>query len=499
MARQFPGLGLTGAWLESEDGWGDAMNANLRTVSILSALSVNGVVDEAELPGAPTDGMIYIVLDGADAMKVWARDNGVWVKLSAPPGITAWETPTNTLWRFSGAAWSVQATDLPAFGEPQAGMVLRITETGDALEWVPANPEIPAYGAGQLGQFLSVTGDGTELAWASLTGLPSYGAPQIGQVLRVNATGDATEWFTLEAELPSYGVPEAGQVLKVNATGDGVEWGVDGTGDTLPSYSVSEAGRVLKVNGTGDATEWGVDGTGDTLPSYSAAQAGNVLKVNATGDATEWATDETGGGGTTLPGYAGNTGKVLKVNATEDGVEWATDETGGGTSLPSFVGNTGKHLAVNATEDAVEWVDPPEALPTYGAPDAAKRLAVNGAGDGLVWVDPPTSAALIATAMSTATAHTITASDLGQLMHYNTSTSTTITVPADATENLPTGFSVMVRQHSTGGVTFVAGSGATLQVPADFNAATRAVGSVVTLVKIWSDLWVIFGDLEASV
>ncbi len=102
--RIFPGLGLVGAWPLDDDTYKPALDADLRTLSVVAQLTVLSRV--TALPGSPTNGMIYIVPSGGDANKVAVRDDGAWVYLVPGEGWFAWVADEDVLYVFDGAAWT---------------------------------------------------------------------------------------------------------------------------------------------------------------------------------------------------------------------------------------------------------------------------------------------------------------------------------------------------------------------------------------------------------
>ena len=73
--------------------------------------------------------------------------------------------------------------------------------------------------------------------------------------------------------------------------------------------------------------------------------------------------------------------------------------------------------------------------------------------------------------------------------------SVTITIPLNATIAIPLNSEISFRQSASSVLTFAAAAGVTLNVPAGFSAATNYVGAVVTLKKVATDSWDIFGAL----
>lgn len=113
--RTLPGIGLTGFWDLGFDGWKDEMDANLLALSALTQARVLGRVNVAGLPGSPTNGMIYIVLDGANANKIALRDDGTWKYLTPAAGFQVYDVGTESFIKFNGTAWVdwLDGLDLP--------------------------------------------------------------------------------------------------------------------------------------------------------------------------------------------------------------------------------------------------------------------------------------------------------------------------------------------------------------------------------------------------
>jgi hypothetical protein len=68
-------------------------------------LKVLDQIDSVDIPGAPTNGDIYIINDGADANKIYARDNGAWVEYAPWAGVIAWNVAAAKFIRFDGTSW----------------------------------------------------------------------------------------------------------------------------------------------------------------------------------------------------------------------------------------------------------------------------------------------------------------------------------------------------------------------------------------------------------
>jgi hypothetical protein len=91
-----------------------------------------------------------------------------------------------------------------------------------------------------------------------------------------------------------------------------------------------------------------------------------------------------------------------------------------------------------------------------------------------------------------------TLSDLGErddLIEINSSSATTLTIPADSTLNFPIGTSMDILQTSTGQITIAGANGVTVNATPGLNLRTQ--WSSATLFKRAANTWVVYGDLTA--
>ena len=88
--------------------------------------------------------------------------------------------------------------------------------------------------------------------------------------------------------------------------------------------------------------------------------------------------------------------------------------------------------------------------------------------------------------------YTLLISDQSKLIEINSSASTTLTIPAEASVNFPVGTYIVVLQTGTGQIT-IAGSGFTPNATPGLKL--RAQWSMATLIKRGTDSWVVSGDL----
>lgn len=85
-------------------------------------------------------------------------------------------------------------------------------------------------------------------------------------------------------------------------------------------------------------------------------------------------------------------------------------------------------------------------------------------------------------------------SDAERYIRLNNSASITVSVPSDATANIPVGSTITFEQTGTGTVTFVAGSGATVN-SRDGLSSTVGQYSVASLIKTAANTFTLTGDL----
>lgn len=90
--------------------------------------------------------------------------------------------------------------------------------------------------------------------------------------------------------------------------------------------------------------------------------------------------------------------------------------------------------------------------------------------------------------------YTLVLSDQSKIIEINSSSATTLTIPAEATVNFPVGSYIVVLQIGTGQVT-IAGTGFTPASTPGLKLRTQY--SMATLIKRGTDLWIVAGDLTA--
>lgn len=91
----------------------------------------------------------------------------------------------------------------------------------------------------------------------------------------------------------------------------------------------------------------------------------------------------------------------------------------------------------------------------------------------------------------------ILSSDTGKKIRMNTVTTSTVTIPTNANQNIPVGSVVRVRQINSGNVLLSPESGVVLNVRSGLTATIAILGGEVILHKVNTNEWDVTGDLSA--
>lgn len=161
--RTFPNVGLKGGYDPGENGWGDAQNLNLLTLSVLTQGTVIDKV--AAEPGSPTAGDVYLLDEThathANAVAVYDGPTGEeeWVYLDPNPGWLLYNQTEEYYEKFDGTVWAELATggggSLPAGGTVGQVLTKQSSTDGDA-DW-----EDPEVVANPTESFIVALGDET--------------------------------------------------------------------------------------------------------------------------------------------------------------------------------------------------------------------------------------------------------------------------------------------------------------------------------------------------
>ena len=171
----------------------------------------------------------------------------------------------------------------------------------------------------------------------------------------------------------------------------------------------------------------------------------------------------------------GSNGERLIIDtSTESGYDWVPD------SSNSLVDAKGDILAGSATDTLSRL--PVGANNQLLVADSTQSTGLKWSQIGAIPLDVDTIS--ISRSLSTA--------DSGKFLRV-TSTTVTVTIPLESSENFSIGTQVHIMQDSAGPVTIAGAVGVTVKNTPGLKLRTQ--NSVATLMKIASDMWSVFGDL----
>lgn len=202
---------------------------------------------------------------------------------------------------------------------------------------------------------------------------------------------------------------------------------------------------------------------------------------------------------TVLPGAPGAGDKYIVPTAETNGDSVAVFDDGEWVYYPPKPGMLAWVEDVSQWRywTGTEWV----LLSTGGGgiPDAPIDGGLYARRDG-AWESfvPGGGSALMGMVEVAGTTHTVSLSVDGAnpFLYTTNGSETTITLPANATEAIPIGWSVSVKQQGAGAFVFAPDTGVTLHAR---GSALTSAGqyAVATAVKTATDVWTVTGDLEA--
>jgi hypothetical protein len=96
---------------------------------------------------------------------------------------------------------------------------------------------------------------------------------------------------------------------------------------------------------------------------------------------------------------------------------------------------------------------------------------------------------------SASTAYTLALTDVDKMLLLTAATAVAVSIPLNSTTAFPLGSTINLTQYGAGQVTISGVSGVT--VNSTPGAKTRAQYSAVSVIKVDTDSWVLFGDLTA--
>lgn len=273
--------------------------------------------------------------------------------------------------------------------------------------------------------------------------------------------------------------------------------GVQGPqGDIGPTGAAGDA--YLNIDGGTPDTEYG----GITFVDAGGVEDGGFV---LSGDSVPGPTGPTGpSGGPTGPrGFQGVSGPTGPSGAI--GPDGAASTVPGPTGAQGDVGPTGPTGPEGAASTVAGPTGPSGANGTAGAtgPTGAGVQGPTGpqgdlgpqgdAGPTGPQGEPGPNVTPLTLIKTTSTSYTPTTSDHGYYIRMNNASTATVTLVADSAEAIPVGTTYIVGQVNTGGVTFSAGSGATVYSPASLTIVAQ--WGKVTVMKTATNTWEIDGAI----
>ena len=129
------------------------------------------------------------------------------------------------------------------------------------------------------------------------------------------------------------------------------------------------------------------------------------------------------------------------------------------------------------------------APPARPGPPARRGRTAPTAHDG---------APLAGVSQQTGTSYSFVLGDANTLVECSNASAIALTVPPNASVAYPVGTTLNWAQGGAGQVTLTPGAGVTLQKAASLTLKTTEQHSVATAVKVGTNTWRVFGDLEVA-
>jgi hypothetical protein len=218
--------------------------------------------------------------------------------------------------------------------------------------------------------------------------------------------------------------------------------------------------------------------TGDVTASGAGSQAATLSSTGVTA--------ATYGSATTVPQI------IVDAKGRITSASNVTITTSGITAL------TGDVTASGSGSQAATLSATGVSAATYGSASAIPQIAVDAKGRITSATTNTLNNANIATTVSAAktVAYTLALSDANTFIPMNLSAAANLSVPTNSSVAFPIGTQILVQQTGAAAnqVTVVAAGGVTLQ-SAGSKVKTNTQYSVLTLIKVATDTWVIAGDI----
>ena len=259
------------------------------------------------------------------------------------------------------------------------------------------------------------------------------------------------------------------------------------TNKSLTSPALTGTATAVNLTISGDLT---VNGTTTNINSTNLVVEDKNIVLGDVATPSDTTAD---GGGITLKGL------------TDKTFNWA-DATDAWTSSEHINLASGKSLYLNGTllKDTTETFT----NKTLTLPKINENVEVTATATELNYVDGVTSA--IQTQLNTktaelytfttdaTTARTVATGDAYKSLKFTSSSSITVSVPTDASDNIPVGTYIEIYQYGSGQITVAAVTPGTTTINAtDAQKKSRVQFSSMTLIKMAANEWLLVGDTAA--
>lgn len=117
----------------------------------------------------------------------------------------------------------------------------------------------------------------------------------------------------------------------------------------------------------------------------------------------------------------------------------------------------------------------------------------NASGWTIIGVSAPTATGVAGINTQTGTSYTLALTDSGYLITLSNASPITLTVPTNASVAFPVGTAVYPVRYGAGTLTIAAAGGVTINNGSSLTA--RVQNSVLCLIKVATDTWIVFGDM----
>ena len=241
------------------------------------------------------------------------------------------------------------------------------------------------------------------------------------------------------------------------------------TGATGPQGTPGATGASGPQGATGSQGPQGTPGTN--------GQTGATGSQGATGPQGLQGTTGATGAASTVPGPAGSTGATGPQGP---------QGTQGFTGSQGPTGTAGSNGATGATGS--------QGLQGFTGPQGVQGNQGSNGATGATGAKGDDAESLIPTNAQSAS-YTLVLADAGTAIDIGSASSTTVTVPPNASVAFPVGTVIEVCRYGTGAVTIAAGAGVTIRSRGSLMAVAAQYSSV-SLRKRATDEWILVGDLS---